>query len=95
MSTKQVIDLHTKRTSELHHIYMVFLLKIFVFFTILDFIISMEEKNKEKYFIIFFSTSILIIASIYYFYVMPLEKKYSGVSYLKYQAPQYFKKNFI
>lgn len=82
------------RPSKLHHIYMVFLLKIFVFFVILDFIISMEAKNKEKYFIIFFSTSILIIAAIYYFYVLPMEKKYSNIYSIK-PPKKYFRQNLF
>lgn len=93
MNTNQ--DIYTEKVSKLHHIYMVFLLKIFVFFVILDFIISMEEKNKEKYFIILFSTSILIIAAIYYFYVLPLEQKYENIAWMKYNPSPYFKKNFI
>lgn len=95
MSTEQVPDKHTIRVNKLHHIYMVFLLKIFVFFVFLDFIISMEEKNKEKYFIIFFSTSILIIAAIYYFYVLPLEQKYDKRAWINNRPSPYFKKNLF
>ena len=70
-----------KRINEVHRIYMVLLLCIFIFFVILDYIIAMETENKIKYFIILFITSIVIAGMIYKFYIEIEMNKYKNLHY--------------
>ncbi len=62
----------------IHRVYMFKLLCIFVFFIILDVIISMtlEDDEKLKYFIIFFVVSLILSYLIYKFYFSRKKKDY-------------------
>ena len=75
---KNQLEKLTSMEIYIHRVYMFKLLCIFVFFIILDVIISMtlEDDEKLKYFIIFFVVSLILSYLIYKFYFSRKQKQF-------------------
>ena len=73
----------------IHRVYMFKLLCIFIFFIILDVIISMtlEDDEKIKYFIIFFIVSLILSYLIYKFYFSRKQKQFLDTYSLFHEKP--------